>query len=194
VAGAWPIATNAPSTSIRSAERHWRHQVERDQLLGLASATNCATERFHITLMFGWRTAGPAGSSRRARGRAVDQRHVLAVIGHVERFFDRGIAAADHHHFLAAVEEAVAGRAGADPPALQMLLGRQVQPFGLGSGRDHQRVAFVDVAAVALQPERPLGQVDLDDLVPHHGRADMLGLGLHLLHQPGPWMVSRKPG
>ncbi len=26
--------------------------------------------------------------------------------------------------------------------------------------------------------------IDIEDRVPHHPRADMLGLGLHLLHQP----------
>jgi hypothetical protein len=72
---------------------------------------------------------------------AVDQCDVMAVIGHVDRFLDRGVAAADHRHLLAPVEEAVAGRAGGDPPALQMLLGRQVQPFRLGPGRDHDAVA-----------------------------------------------------
>ena len=56
----------------------------------------------------------------------------MAVVGHVERFLDRGVAAADHRHLLAAVEEAVAGRAGRDALALQMLLARQVQPLAPG--------------------------------------------------------------
>ena len=117
---------------------------------------------------------------------AVDQGHVVAVVGHVERFLDRGVAAADHHHFLAPVEEAVAGRAGAHALALHMLLGRDIEPARLGAGRDHQGIAKIDGAAVALEPERPLGEVHLRNMVPFHLRADMLGLLLHLLHQPGP--------
>ena len=39
-------------------------------------------------------------------------------------------------------------------------------------------------AAVALEHERAARKVDLVDVVPDHPRADMLGLGLHFLHQP----------
>ena len=115
---------------------------------------------------------------------AVDQGHVMAVVGHVERFLDRGIAAADHRDLLAAIEEAVAGRAGRSALALHMLFGRQAEPLGLGAGGDDQRVGMIFGAAVALQHERAARQVDLDDMVPDHLGADMLGLGLHLLHQP----------
>ena len=41
------------------------------------------------------------------------------------------------------------------------------------------------VAGIALQPERPLRQVDVVDMVVDDPGADMLGLLLHLLHQPG---------
>ena len=116
---------------------------------------------------------------------AVDQSDVMTVVGHVERFLDRGIAAADHDHLLAAVEEAVAGRAGGDPLPLQQLLGRQVQPARLRAGRDHERVAEIEVPPSPIRRNGRCGKVDLDDMVPHHLRADMLGLLLHLLHQPG---------
>src|SRR5512137_37277 len=43
---------------------------------------------------------------------AMDHRHMTGDVGEVERLFDRGIAAADDRHRLAAVEEAVAGCAG----------------------------------------------------------------------------------
>ena len=39
-------------------------------------------------------------------------------------------------------------------------------------------------AAVARQPERPARQIDRGDMVPDDLGPDMLGLGLHLLHQP----------
>src|SRR3546814_1223395 len=48
-----------------------------------------------------------------------------------------------------------------------------------------QRVADRDGGAVANEAERAARQIGLDDGVEHHLRADMLGLLLHLLHQPG---------
>ena len=38
---------------------------------------------------------------------AVDQRHVVGVVGEVQRLFDRRVAAADHCYLLAAIEEAI---------------------------------------------------------------------------------------
>ena len=43
---------------------------------------------------------------------AMDQGDVLRMVGQVQRFFNCGIAAADHHHLFAAIEKPVAGRAG----------------------------------------------------------------------------------
>jgi hypothetical protein len=60
------------------------------------------------------------------------------VVGEVQRFLDRGIAAADHRHLLAAEEEAVAGGAGGDAEALEAPSRRQAQPAGLGAGGDDQ--------------------------------------------------------
>ncbi|CAM5289963.1 hypothetical protein SSCI18S_00268 [Sphingobium scionense] len=110
----------------------------------------------------------------------------MAVVGEVERFLDRRIAAADDHDLLAAIEEAVAGGAGADALALQMLLALDAEPLGLGTGADDQRIGDIEGAAVPLQLEGTFAEVDVDDLVIHHLRADMFGLGLHLLHQPRP--------
>src|SRR5882672_7939735 len=50
---------------------------------------------------------------------------------------------------------------------------------------DDQRLAIVDVAAVADALERTPRKVDLDDGVADHPRANMGGLRAHLLHQPG---------
>ena len=44
--------------------------------------------------------------------------------------------------------------------------------------------AQIDVAGVAFEPERPLREVDLADVVVDELGADVLGLRLHLLHQP----------
>ena len=46
---------------------------------------------------------------------AMDQVHLARDVRQVQRFLDRGIAAADDADFLAPVEKAVAGRAAATP-------------------------------------------------------------------------------
>ena len=53
---------------------------------------------------------------------------MVRVVRQVERFLDRGVAAADDDHALAAVKEPVAGGAGRDARALQRLLRRQAKP------------------------------------------------------------------
>ena len=113
-------------------------------------------------------------------------RDLRRKIGQEQRLLDRGIAAADHDHFLVAVEEAVAGRAGRHAVALEFLFGRQIEPARLRAGGDDQGIGEIDVAGIAGQPERPLRQLHLVDVVGDDAGADMLGLRLHLLHQPGP--------
>src|SRR3546814_10269042 len=90
----------------------------------------------------------------RSLASAVDQRHVLRMIGQIERFLDCGIAAADHRHLLAAKEKAVAGGAGRNALAAQFLLARNAQPFGLRPGGDHQRIADIFIAAVTDSADR----------------------------------------
>ena len=102
-----------------------------------------------------------------------------------QRFLDRGVAAADHEHFLAAIEKAVAGRAGGDAVALELLLGRKIEPARLCTGREHHGIREIDITRVAFEPERPLREIKLRHLIGDETRADMLGLLLHLLHQPG---------
>jgi hypothetical protein len=53
------------------------------------------------------------------------------------------------------------------------------------AGRDHHRVGDIDVARVAFDPERALLEIEPGHMVGDEPRADMLGLLLHLLHQPG---------
>ena len=43
---------------------------------------------------------------------AMDQRHIVRMVGQVQGFFDCGIAAADHCYLLAAIEEAIARGTG----------------------------------------------------------------------------------
>ena len=57
----------------------------------------------------------------------VNQRDVRGDVREIQRFFDRGVAAADDGHALVAEEESVAGGAGRDAPAAEFLLGRQAE-------------------------------------------------------------------
>ncbi len=114
----------------------------------------------------------------------VHYRDLAGKIGEEEGFLDRGVAAADHHHFLVAVEEPIAGRAGGHAVALELLLGRQIEPARLRAGGDDQCVGEIDVARIAGQPERPARQLRLVDVIGDDLRPHMLGLLLHLLHQP----------
>ena len=70
-----------------------------------------------------------------------------------------------------------------------MLFRVDTEPARLGAGRDDERVAGVSIATVAFEPYRPRAKLDLVDVVHHDVRADMLGLRLHLLHQP--WALNR---
>ena len=116
----------------------------------------------------------------------MDQRDMAREVGKIERFLGRGIAAADHCHILAAIEEAIAGGTGADALPLEPRFAVEAEPARLRARGNNQRFARIDRAAVAGECERPFRQVDVDDRVPYHRRADMFGLLLHLLHQPGP--------
>ncbi len=119
-------------------------------------------------------------------GAPVDQRHLRGEVGQEQRLLDGGVAAADHHHLLAPVEEAVAGGAGRDPEALVLLLGLQAQPLGLGPRGDDHRLGQEALTRIAPDLERPARQVRLDHHVAEDLGADVLGLGAHLVHQPGP--------
>ena len=91
---------------------------------------------------------------------AMDQRHFVGVVGQVQRFLHRRVAAADHGNGLAAIEEAVAGGAGGDAAALQGLFRVEAKPAGLRAGGDDDGVGGVDVAGVALATERSRREID----------------------------------
>ena len=116
---------------------------------------------------------------------AVDDVHLGGDVRQVQRLLDRGVAAADDAHFLAAVEEAVAGGAAADAAAHERLLGGQPEVLGRRAGGDDQRVAGV-AGGVAAQDERRLGQLDLVDVVEHDLGVEALGVLQEALHQVGP--------
>jgi hypothetical protein len=118
-------------------------------------------------------------------GAAMDQRDAVGEIGEEQSFLGRGVAAAHHRHMLAAKEEPVAGGAGRHAEAFEFL------SDGSPSQLACAPVAMISVSRCRFRPESPTSVkgrrarsaaaiVSLHDL-----RADMLGLGLHLLHQPG---------
>ena len=59
------------------------------------------------------------------------------------------------------------------------------EPARLRAGRDNDRLADVAVARIARCDKRPARQIERVDLVEDDAGSDMLGLFLHLLHQPG---------
>ena len=75
---------------------------------------------------------------------AVDQRHLGGEVGQEQRLFDGGVAAADHDDLLSAIEEAVAGGAGGDAEALELLFRWQAQPFGARAGGKDHRIGGVE--------------------------------------------------
>src|SRR5258706_1164235 len=66
---------------------------------------------------------------------SVDHGDVTRNIGEVERFFHRGVPAADDGHVLTLVEEPVAGGTGGDPFSHELLLRFQPKIPGIVSAR-----------------------------------------------------------
>ena len=79
-----------------------------------------------------------------------------ASSGEVPGSDESGDPAAHDDDVLAAVEEAVAGRARRHAEALELLFRLQPQPLGLGAGGDDQCFSQPDLPAVGFQPEGAL--------------------------------------
>jgi hypothetical protein len=109
---------------------------------------------------------------------------LAADVREIQGFLDRGVAAPDHGHVLAPVEEAIAGRARRDAAAAEARFRFEAEILGARAGRDDQRVAGVG-AVVALQAERPLREIGLDDVVVDQLRVEALGVPPHPVHQVG---------
>ena len=116
---------------------------------------------------------------------AMHQDHLAGELGQEQRLLDRGVAAADHHHLAVAIEEPVAGRAGTDAEALELLLGRQAQPARLRAGRQDHRIRRHHPPAVASRGERAALQVQRGHQIGHDLGTHRAGMGLHLDHQLG---------
>ena len=114
----------------------------------------------------------------------MDEGDLPGDVGKVQRFLDRGIAAADHCDLLVAVEEAVAGGAGGYAAAGELLLRGQAQVLGRRAGGDDQRIAAV-FAAVTDQAEGLFGQLHGVDVVEDHLGVEALGVLLETPHEVG---------
>ena len=122
VCGAWPMAMKTPSIGTCTVSR--RSSV----LLSLAPVTergsSCAQHLVELVvphdvdLLVGEQALlqDLLGAEHAA---AMHEDHLAGDVGEIQRLLDRRVAAADHDHFLAAVEEAVAGGAGRDAIALE---------------------------------------------------------------------------
>ncbi len=115
----------------------------------------------------------------------VHELHAFGDVGEVERLLHGGVAAADHHHVLTLVEEAIAGGAGRDAAPHELLLRGQAEVFGRCAGGDDQRVAGVG-RGVALEDERPRAQLHRLDVVDDQLGVETLGVALEALHQVRP--------
>ena len=115
----------------------------------------------------------------------VHERDPARVVGQIDRLLDRGVAAADDDHLLVAEKEPVAGRAGRHAKPAKRRLAGHAEPARLRAGRDDDRLADIAVARIAGRDKRPARQIERVDLVEDDAGSDMLGLFLHLLHQPG---------
>jgi hypothetical protein len=109
---------------------------------------------------------------------------LVGEVGEEQRLLDRSIAAPDDDHVFPAVEESVAGRASRYPIALEFLFAWDVEPARLRARRDNQGIGEVDGAGIAGDPERTLGQLEAGDVIRNEAGADVLGLFLHLVHEP----------
>ena len=67
---------------------------------------------------------------------SVDQSDLRCVVGEIERFLDRGVAASDDTDLLAPEKEPVASGTGRDAETLVLLFTLQTKPLCLGARRD----------------------------------------------------------
>ena len=112
----------------------------------------------------------------------MNQRHFAGNVGQIQRFFDSGVAAADHSHFLIAVEEAVTGGTGRNPPTRELLFRGQPQIHGRSACGNDQGITGV-LAGIAFQFEGALAQFDRMNMVKHHFGLEAAGMLLKAGHQ-----------
>ena len=115
---------------------------------------------------------------------AMDHGDGARDVRQVQRFLDRGVAAADDDDVLALVEESVAGRARRHALAHERFFRRQAEVARRRAGRDDQRVAGV-VAVVAEEAERLRVELRRVDVIEDDLGLEALGVLLEARHQVG---------
>lgn len=85
-------------------------------------------------------------------------------IRQIKCFFNRSITAADHRHFLLAIEETITGRTGRYATAFELFFGRQAEILRGSAGCNNQCVAGVFLR-IAKQAEWAVLQIDTLDVV-----------------------------
>src|SRR5437763_7869159 len=106
------------------------------------------------------------------------------MVGQIKRFLDRRVAAPHDDDVLVAEKEPVAGGAGRDAEPTERVFAWNAEPACLCAGRQNYRVPHIDIARIAGRDEGPTTQVNRQHHVQDHPGADMLRLGVHLLHKP----------
>ena len=118
-------------------------------------------------------------------GLADDQIYLAADRSQVGGLLACRIAASDDRYVLLAVEESVAGGAGADAHALEFLFGGQSQVFGCGAGRNDQGFGLDLLLSVHDDVERARGEIDAGNDARADIRPEAQGLLAHVIHEFG---------
>ena len=114
----------------------------------------------------------------------MDDVHLGSDVREIERLLDRGVAAADHAHLLAAIEEAVAGRAAAHAAAHEGLL--RGRPRYLAEAPVAMTSASqVYCAESPFSRNGRLAQLDLVDVIEDDLGVEALGVLEEALHEVG---------
>ncbi|MPM90544.1 hypothetical protein SDC9_137665 [bioreactor metagenome] len=112
----------------------------------------------------------------------MDHGHLAGNVGQVERLFNCSVAAADHGHFLIAIEKTIAGGAGRYAASGKLFFRGQAKVLGGRASGDDQRIAGV-FARVADQLERALAQLHGMDVIKDHLGVEAFGMLLEARHQ-----------
>ena len=123
---------------------------------------------------------------RRAKNfAAVNDGHFGGEFRQKGRLFHRGIAAAHHRDFLAAVEKSVAVAQVDTPCPISRISVSMPMSFAEEPGRDNNRFGFDSPVAVT-DTKRTLFEFNRMDISIHDFRPETLRLLAHFVHQLGP--------
>ena len=117
----------------------------------------------------------------------VNQMDLGAEVAEIERLLDSGVAAAYDGHFLIAIEEPVAGGAGAHAFTHECRFRGEAQILCRGPCGNDQGVT--GVFSGALQCKRACRQVDVFYVIKDHAGLQPFNVLLHLLHELRPLQI-----